>query len=997
MRWIVFSVCLWAQLALAQPPDAGVADTDTESPGRLVPMFDPGAHTRPLCALGFNADASRLITVAEDYTVQVWNTATGERLDVLRMPPAGYDPVGRGVGWDTGAVSTDGRLVAVGGVSKATRAEGRGNAISLALVDVERRTVRALRPGNGSVRSVAFSPDGRTLAAATDGRSREISLFETSGTGRRRDAVVLPIPADAWAVTTLSFSPDGATLISAHADKLICLWDLRSNPPRLAKRQQAEGHTTAITWSPSGKGFVRAWRAFAGNPWGFELRGADGELLRRHDYAVHPAFGGRAHTSSIAFLSPTTLLMSAGAAPGGNYQALAIRVDLDTQAATAVLTEPTPTTVLALGAVSSTGELAALTTGTGTDAVIYRVRDGRVVSRCGANSPLPSVVGWSAPGRSPGFAWSEQPRPGRLNTRVEELEYGFDLARMELIDEVRPEQFATFQLKLGDYSAEMVRNGAEGSEFAIRRGAETTGSVRGGWSLTAATLVNQGDKPPLLAWAYREALRPNSFLQLSNADGSRVRRLLPITVRVRDLAASSDGRMLVASTGTHQLCVYSTEIGSFPLLTFARVRGEWVAWSEEGYYAASPGGERMIGWAISNGPDQLATFHTADKFARHYRRPELLARAVELGSMERALAVAESRAPQVERLLPPSAELQLLEQTGAKVRVEGRASSARPEEPVVRLRLMLDGRPTAERTLGPTDPPTAQWGIEIPPGKHTLSLIAKTETSFEVSQPLVVQGPALPGQQPTLHRICVGINDYVSAPLRLRSAAHDAADLHAALAMDCVGPTNHFGEALGPLLLDRDATRPSVLAALKEARRAAKPGDLVVFHFAGHGEKQEEEFYLLTAESDPASSLAGHAISGDDLRQTLAEFECPVLLLLDACHSAAGARSFRPVTDDLTRSLTDESVGVTVMAAAMANERAFGDTEHGHFTAALLKGLRGGSGVPYDPYDHVLYTHHVYSVVFSEVRRATNGRQNPFLSAPWTAPPLALRDVPAAP
>ena len=67
---------------------------------------------------------------------------------------------------------------------------------------------------------------------------------------------------------------------------------------------------------------------------------------------------------------------------------------------------------------------------------------------------------------------------------------------------------------------------------------------------------------------------------------------------------------------------------------------------------------------------------------------------------------------------------------------------------------------------------------------------------------------------------------------------------------------------------------------------------------------------------------------------------------------------------------------------------------NGYFAAAFLKALEVGQGVPYAPHDHALYTHHIYAVVFSEVRRATNGRQNPFLNMPWTVPPLALRAVP---
>jgi hypothetical protein len=78
----------------------------------------------------------------------------------------------------------------------------------------------------------------------------------------------------------------------------------------------------------------------------------------------------------------------------------------------------------------------------------------------------------------------------------------------------------------------------------------------------------------------------------------------------------------------------------------------------------------------------------------------------------------------------------------------------------------------------------------------------------------------------------------------------------------------------------------------------------------------------------------------------------------------------------------------------MSRETAGATAENGHFTAGLLKALKLGADVPYDPYEKQLYIHHIYSVVYSEVRRATNGKQNPSLNMPWTMPPLPIRDVP---
>jgi hypothetical protein len=313
--------------------------------------------------------------------------------------------------------------------------------------------------------------------------------------------------------------------------------------------------------------------------------------------------------------------------------------------------------------------------------------------------------------------------------------------------------------------------------------------------------------------------------------------------------------------------------------------------------------------------------------------------------------------------------------------------------------VLLDGRPLPDGkgVWTPAPGPTAEavFEFDVPAGTHEVKVLARGGDGSAVSDPLVVRGPKSPGSQPTVYRVCVGVNDYDDPGLKLSAATKDAGDFFKAVGTYCVGPDNRFGAAKGELLLDKAATREKVLAALTAARKAAKPGDLLVVFFAGHGVKQGDAFYLLTREAVSAGPLKGKAVSGDDLRAALAEVECPVLLVLDACHSSAAVKSLRPATDDLTRALTDDSVGVTVLAAAMAHEVAGASAENGFFTAGLVKGLAAGAGVPFDPYEKQLYVHHLYSVAFSEVRRATGGKQNPFLNMPWTVPPLPVREVPA--
>src|SRR5581483_3661620 len=128
-------------------------------------------------------------------------------------------------------------------------------------------------------------------------------------------------------------------------------------------------------------------------------------------------------------------------------------------------------------------------------------------------------------------------------------------------------------------------------------------------------------------------------------------------------------------------------------------KNDWVAWTPEGYYAASPGGEKLLGWHVSNGPDQLATFHPLSKFRASLYRPDVIARLLEAGSLDKALAAADQARGQkttrfeIEQVLPPRTRLSVagnarqVAEPAVEVKAEADSSG---RHPVTALQLLLD-------------------------------------------------------------------------------------------------------------------------------------------------------------------------------------------------------------------------------------------------------------------------------------------------------------------
>jgi WD40 repeat protein len=100
------------------------------------------------------------------------------------------------------------------------------------------------------VLSVAFSPDGKTLA--TGGENQPVKLWEVA-TGKEQATLD---GHTARMVNSVVFSPDGKTLASASGDPLtpgeIKLWDAASGQERATLKGHAH-FVTCVAFSPDGK------------------------------------------------------------------------------------------------------------------------------------------------------------------------------------------------------------------------------------------------------------------------------------------------------------------------------------------------------------------------------------------------------------------------------------------------------------------------------------------------------------------------------------------------------------------------------------------------------------------------------------------------------------------------------------------------------------------------------------------------------------------------
>ncbi len=88
---------------------------------------------------------------------------------------------------------------------------------------------------------------------------------------------------------------------------------------------------------------------------------------------------------------------------------------------------------------------------------------------------------------------------------------------------------------------------------------------------------------------------------------------------------STDNRLAVAALGDGTIRWYRYSDGQLLLSFFpSRDQTHWIAWTPSGYYAASPGGEKLMGWHNNRGVDHAAEFFPASQFRKQFYRPDVV-------------------------------------------------------------------------------------------------------------------------------------------------------------------------------------------------------------------------------------------------------------------------------------------------------------------------------------------------------------------------------------
>ncbi|HYF68444.1 MAG TPA: caspase family protein [Ohtaekwangia sp.] len=491
--------------------------------------------------------------------------------------------------------------------------------------------------------------------------------------------------------------------------------------------------------------------------------------------------------------------------------------------------------------------------------------------------------------------------------------------------------------------------------------------------------------------------------------------------------------LLISSSADQTIKIWNYKNKELLLTFFIANDREWVLWSPSGYYHASAGGEKYIGWLVNKKENQLSEFHEVSQFREKYHRPDVIKAIIKEQSLEHAAKTLNMTIPsgdEIIKLLPPKiswiAPVSYTETTSEKsytIRAFIESNNS-----LKAVKLMVNGRPYATKleefktekndkgmfvnfTLDFTKIGFQSRGLEVVPASEvdiqkkdiTIQFFAENEVANILTDARTISWTPQEHRDsptnnnntasttnientssvalPNLYIATIGISSFQNPAYNLNYADDDAQAIERVF-KDQQGKL--FNKIYSFQHINENATRAKILTTFERLNQVVTPKDFVVIFIATHGLNKDNQFFILPHDGDASKSNVT-CINWRDFSSAVGNLPSQVLLLIDACHSGQLGKNMGQVTMDNTeavRELASSEYGVVIMAASTGSEYSLehADWSHGAFTLSLIEGLekRKADIRP----DGTIYLRELDFYVAERVKQLTENRQHPTTQKP---------------
>ena len=175
------------------------------------------------------------------------------------------------------------------------------------------------------------------------------------------------------------------------------------------------------------------------------------------------------------------------------------------------------------------------------------------------------------------------------------------------------------------------------------------------------------------------------------------------------------------------------------------------------------------------------------------------------------------------------------------------------------------------------------------------------------------------------------------------------------------------------LLIDENATRSRIVAAMQDIFSKAGPNDIAILYFSGHGKPGA----FLPYDNNGELNKIYH----QEITQILESSKAKVkLCIADACHSGGmfASRGSYAALDTYYEYLAKADPGCALILSSKSDETSLEakDVRQGVFSHYMIRGLKGEADANDD---QVVTIMEVFNYVYHRVRSYTNNRQSPII------------------
>ncbi len=547
-------------------------------------VLDAKGHSGTVTDVLFASNGKVLITVSNDKTIRFWDIEAGTILRTLRGQ---FGPGIDGMLYAS-ALSPDGVLYAIGGYP----AKYGIRVFNLESGDQD----ATLKGATGGINDLAFSPDGKYLAAGISDNT--VRIWKTNDNNKLDVRSIAVLEQHSAPVYNVAFSPDSKQLVSCSLDGTLNLWNIEDmNAPQLiATMQKHEMEVRCVAYSPDGKYIVSG-----GFDYKILLWDNQGNFIKEID-----ELQGSVNTLSFSEDGSTLLAMSKNGTiyniPEG--EKLLNFTEHDNVVTASDFFE---------------NQLIATAGGDNNDIIVWNADNGEVVKH---------LVGKGRTTWATAFGEELQVAFGTISEPVAYNERGplthiFDFKKLEMVEkEIKPDIF--------------IRANEEYGERHLEKEDSYTLSIIKSYSST----VIKGTEGRINCYTFTKEgqiiVGCDFSLEMYDNRGTFLRRFVGHSGAVWAVSVSSDGKYLTSGSDDQTLKLWYIETGECLATLFFAADKQWICWSPQGYYTSSAKGETYIGWHVNKGVDHLAEFYTAKQYRKKFKNPEVLKRIIELGSFDKA-------------------------------------------------------------------------------------------------------------------------------------------------------------------------------------------------------------------------------------------------------------------------------------------------------------------------------------------------------------------------